>query len=95
MTQKSLDFGDFVIEPVSEDIPHHKAATALAAYGRTAPVPSPRRSIPISGWYWRGQTNSLASVSKASPAVCGVRVSFADFGGTAVSCSEAEFPVRE
>src|SRR3979409_2242644 len=27
--------------------------------------------------------------------VCGVRVSFADFGGTAVSCSEAEFPVRE
>jgi hypothetical protein len=28
-------------------------------------------------------------------AVCGVRVSFADFGGTAVSCSEAEFPVRE
>jgi hypothetical protein len=24
--------------------------------------------------------------------VCGVRVSFADLGGTAVSCSEAEFP---
>ena len=24
-----------------------------------------------------------------------MRVSFADFGGTAVSCSEAEFPVRE
>jgi len=31
MTQKSLDFGDFVIEPVSGDIPHHKAAMALAA----------------------------------------------------------------
>ena len=31
MSQKSLDFGDFVIEPVSEDIPHHKAAMALAA----------------------------------------------------------------
>jgi hypothetical protein len=31
VSQKSLDFGDFVIEPVSGDIPHHKAAMALAA----------------------------------------------------------------
>ena len=29
MSQKSLDFGDFVIEPVSGDIPHHKTLQAL------------------------------------------------------------------
>jgi hypothetical protein len=31
VSRNSLDFEDFVIEPVSGDIPHHKAALALAA----------------------------------------------------------------
>ena len=34
----------------------------------------------------------LAETNSSERGVCGVRVSFADLGGTAVSCSEAEFP---
>ena len=34
----------------------------------------------------------LAETNSSERGVCGVRVPFADLGGTAVSCSEAEFP---
>src|SRR6266702_289443 len=38
---------------------------------------------------------SIPHASIKMKGVCGMRISFAHFGGTGVSCSDAVFPVRE